>query len=102
MKIPPIMVIFGILLISGCSNSEPNHSDRRFPGNMRPYGNMSFEMSEEDISQVKDTFESAESTDDLSGYCDSNPMLCGYYCRSINPEHDFCGQFNLTNRRFSR
>ncbi len=26
---------------------------------------------------------------------------CGYYCRNINPEHEFCSQFNIT-RRFSR
>jgi hypothetical protein len=94
-----IMAMLGILMVSGCTGTEPDRFNRRFPDGLRPPGNMSFEMSEENVSQVRQAFESAESADELSGYCDANRMLCGYYCRTINPEHEFCSRFNLTDRR---
>jgi len=53
----------------------------------------SFQISEQSKAEVTSLFESNPGQDSLTSYCGQNRMNCAYYCRSINPNNDFCSQF---------
>ncbi len=49
-------------------------------------------------AQVTSVFENAATIDDINTYCDTNStdrFACMYYCRTINPQNQFCSQLNL-------
>ena len=49
-------------------------------------------------AQVTSVFENAASINDINTYCDTNStdrFACMYYCRTINPQNQFCSQLNL-------
>ena len=88
-----------VLLVSGCVGSFTG-AHRGFPPGKGQW-NGSFQPSEEDLSEVSAVFESAGGFEELSGYCETKGFLCAYYCRTINPDYEFCSQLNFrAGRRF--
>lgn len=94
MSIPIIIFANGIILVSGCVGSRPDMPERRFHGDI-------VQMDNETLEEVRGVFETGDSQE-IGEYCNQSMLSCGYYCRTINPEHEFCGQFNSTFRRFSK
>jgi len=56
------------------------------------------QLTDEQIQIVTAFFESTTNINDITTYCDNqeNRMLCFYYCRQINSNHEYCSQ--LTQR----
>lgn len=75
------VVVSALLLMQGFGT-------RRFTGNRFPGGN--FTLNESKINEVSAVFDNAETPDGITEYCNNHRMECGYYCRSINPDHEFC------------
>jgi hypothetical protein len=67
-------------------------------GSPRP--GLMFNPDENALKEVSEYFGNS-TTGTLTEYCTNN-FLCGYYCRNVNPEHDFCDALNYTirERRF--
>jgi flagellar basal body-associated protein FliL len=72
---------------------------RRFPDGRFPGGNNTrfppenITLDENKIKEVSAVFENAETYENITEYCGSHRMECGYYCRNINPGHEFCNNF---------
>ena len=81
------------LLVSGCVGGFAG-AHRDFPPGEDQW-NGSFQPSEDDIAEVTGVFDSAGGLENISGYCGTNRFLCGYYCRTINPDHGFCSQLDF-------
>jgi hypothetical protein len=61
-----------------------------------PRGN--FTLNESKINEVSVVFENGTS-EDVTEYCNEHRIECGYYCRNVNPEHEYCSNFSdLRNR----
>ena len=56
------------------------------------------QLSDEQINDVKNFFSSTTNINEITTYCGNqeNRMLCFYYCREINSNHEYCSQ--LTQR----
>jgi hypothetical protein len=65
---------------------------RRFFGGGFPRGN--FTLDENRINEVSDVFENAETSENVTEYCNSHRIECGYYCSNINPEHEYCSNLS--------
>lgn len=52
------------------------------------------QLTDEQIQSVTSFFESTTDINEITDYCDNqeNRMLCFYYCRTINPDHEICSQ----------
>jgi flagellar basal body-associated protein FliL len=61
---------------------------RMFFGRGFPMGN--FTMGEENITRVTGIFENAGTHEEITNYCNENRFECMYYCRNIDPGHEFC------------
>lgn len=55
-----------------------------------------FQLSESQINEIKSFFDSNPSQEEINNYCNTNRMNCMYYCRTINPDDEFCNSLNLT------
>ena len=82
------VVILALFLIPGLGM-------RRFFFAGFPRGN--FTLDENQINEVSGVFENAETSEDITEYCNEHRMECGYYCRNVNPEHKYC--INLSDLR---
>jgi hypothetical protein len=81
------VVILALFLITGLGM-------RRFFGGGFPRGNFTLDdLDENQINEVSDVFENAETSEIINEYCNEHMMECGYYCRNINPNHEFCSRF---------
>jgi len=51
-------------------------------------------LSDEQIQSVTSFFESTTNIGEITNYCENqeNRMLCFYYCRQINTNHEYCSQ----------
>ena len=49
-------------------------------------------------AQVTSVFNNATSIDDINNYCNTNRFACMYYCRTINPQNQFCSQLTYPTR----
>jgi hypothetical protein len=66
----------------------------RFPGfngTQPPGGNIT--LNESAINEVTRVFDNAGTTEEITEYCGGHVMECGYYCRNINLDHEFCSSF---------
>ncbi|MBU0959286.1 MAG: hypothetical protein KKB31_05065 [Nanoarchaeota archaeon] len=56
------------------------------------------ELSDAQIQSVTSFFEGTTDINEITTYCDNqeNRMLCFYYCRQIDSDHEYCSQ--LTQR----
>lgn len=62
-----------------------------------PGGN--FTLDENQINEVSGVFENAGTSEDIAEYCSEHRMECGYYCRNVNPDHEYCSNlFDLRTR----
>jgi hypothetical protein len=61
-----------------------------------PRGN--FTLDENQINEVSGVFENGTS-EDVTEYCNEHRIECGYYCRNLNPEHEYCSNFNYPRNR---
>ena len=52
------------------------------------------QLSDEQRQSITSFFESTTNIDDITSYCNNqeNRMLCFYYCREINSNHEYCSQ----------
>ncbi len=104
-----IIILTFVFLFSGCvgNNVGPGNPQRRFD---RPFnrtmmnitdGNFSrplTNLTEEQISEMSAVFVNLDS-EQLNEYCQEKRMECGYYCRMVNPEHEFCENINNFRNR---
>jgi len=58
----------------------------------RDFGNSNFQLSQEQISNVTDFFNSNPDSTQTEAYCSQNRGMCFYYCRQVNPNADYCSQ----------
>jgi hypothetical protein len=57
-----------------------------------PRGN--FTLDESQINEVSGAFEGFETSEDVTEYCNEHRMECGYYCRNVNPGHEYCSNLS--------
>ena len=94
MKAHIVLASLGALLVSGCVGSGPGMPGGRFQRDFMGIDNAT-------IEEARGVFEN-RGMPEIGEYCNRSRFTCGYYCRAINPEHEFCGQFNSTFRRLLR
>jgi hypothetical protein len=70
---------------------------RRFFGDKFLRGNIT--LDENKINEVSDVFENAETSGNITEYCNSHRIECGYYCRNVNPEHEYCNNLSYLRNR---
>ena len=78
-----VVVIIVVIIISGPFIMRPLRFEDRF------------NFDENSLREVTEYFENS-TTDVLTEYCNIRMPQCGYYCRNVNPEHDFCDTLNYT------
>ncbi len=82
-----LLLAASVLFVSGCVGGPPT-------GRMMHPG-------DEDMADVAEIFKSAGGLGEITSYCSDKLFLCGYYCRTIEPENDFCSQLDFRmDRRF--
>src|SRR4030043_2458969 len=55
-------------------------------------GFQQMQLTDSQIKSVTSFFESTSDINKITDYCNSNRAECFYYCRQVNPNHDFCSQ----------
>lgn len=83
---------FGDRFPGGNGTQFPGGDNTRFPG-----GNMT--LDENKINEVSAVFENAETPGNITEYCNSHRIECGYYCRNVNPEHEYCNNLSYLRNR---
>ena len=80
-------------------NSDlPENFERKRPQNLeggRLEGMQ--KLTEEQILEVQEFFNSNPDNGEIKSYCQENRMYCGYYCTQINPNHEYCE--NMSSQR---
>lgn len=66
----------------GKNSSQPDF--REFGGN--PQMNMNDSVK----SEIASFFEGTQDSEEISAYCEANPVYCMEYCRTINPDDMRC------------
>ncbi len=70
---------------------------RRFLGDRFPKGN--FTLDENKINEVSAVFENAETSGNITEYCSIHRIECGYYCRNVNSENEYCNNLSYLRNR---
>ena len=60
------------------------------------------QLTDEQIQSITSLFESTSDTNEITDYCNNNRMECFYYCREINPNHEYCSQLMQGRSNFQR
>jgi hypothetical protein len=84
-----IAVILAVFLIPGLGMRRPLLG-------MFPRGN--FTLDENQINEVSGVFDNRTS-EDIAEYCNEHRMECVYYCRNLNPEHEYCSNLSYPRNR---
>ncbi len=50
------------------------------------------QLTDEQIQSVTSFFENTPDINEITDHCNNNRMECFYYCRNINPNHEYCSQ----------
>jgi hypothetical protein len=68
------------------------HNNRPGQGFRGDFSQM--QLSDSQIQSITSFFESTTDINEITTYCDNqeNRMLCFYYCRQINSDHEYCSQ----------
>ncbi len=82
-----LSLVLSVFVVSGCVNVD----DHRPWGRMPPGWNLTnFTLDGENISRVSGFFENAGSQEEVNEYCRERMFECMYYCRNVDPGHEFC------------
>jgi hypothetical protein len=57
------------------------------------------QLNESVKAEINSFFQSTTDVDEINTYCQSNPMYCMEYCRTINPSFEVCNKINENFRR---
>ena len=57
-------------------------------------------MDDETLEMVRNVFETS-SVEEISAFCEDYRMACGYYCRVVDSDHEYCSKLmnRFSNRR---
>ena len=92
-----IGLVIGLVLGAVAGYILHNYIGRNFN-----LGRGSFQqLTQSQIDELNSFFATNPDATSVDSYCQQNRMNCIYYCRTINPSNEMCGQM-MNYRNFSR
>lgn len=106
----PLLLVVGLLLIGNLFfgymyffGSNNHGSDPGLTGNFVRGNFPQEELTDSQIQSVTSFFESTTDITKITEYCNTqeNRMLCFYYCRNVNQNHQYCTQLTQERQNFA-